>query len=262
MNGVIDIPLFRLGIAYIFVAVTIAAASFFKLSKDKDIIIATLRMTVQLYIVGYVLKYIFDTKTVLLAVLMICVMEGFAVNNSIARARVKMRSRLKVIIGATLVCVTLLSLSVFLLTVINLRQFSARYIIGIGGMLLGNSMTAMSIAARSLVEGMNRDRIKIESALMLGATPFQSCASVIRGAFTMSALPNVNSMMGMGIVQLPGMMTGQILSGMSPLVATRYQIAILLGQSGTITLCCAVFLVLGYKTFFDSRARLLQDKNK
>lgn len=260
MTGVIDIPLLRLVIAYAFVAVTIAAASFFKLSKDRDIIIATLRMTVQLYIVGYVLKYIFDTKFVLLAVLMICVMEGFAVNNAIARARVKMRSHLKIIIGGTLVCITLFSLAIFLTAVLDLREFNARYIIGICGMLLGNSMTAISIAARSLVEGMNRDRTKIESALMLGATPFQSSAPVIREAFTLSALPNVNSMMGMGIVSLPGMMTGQILSGMSPLVATRYQIAILLGQSGTITLCCAVFLMLGYKTFFDSRARLIQDK--
>ncbi len=252
----VDIPLLQLLIAYAFVALTIIVSSYFKLSRDKEIIIATLRMTVQLYIVGYVLKYIFDVKSVLLAVAMICLMEAFAVNNAIARAKVKMKLRLMVIVGATLVCGSLLSLTIFLVAVLGLHEFNARYFIGIGGMLLGASMTGLSIAARSLVDGMNRDRVKVESALMLGATPFQACASLIREAFTLSAMPNINSMMGMGIVSLPGMMTGQILSGMSPLIATRYQIAILLGQSGTITLCCATFLLLGYKTFFDSRARL------
>lgn len=253
----IDIPLFRLVLAYAFVAVTIFVASFFKLSRDKEIIVATLRMTVQLYIVGYVLKYIFDIKSVLLAVAMICLMEAFAVSNVIGRVKVKIRLRLAFIIGAVLVCGSLLSLFVFLFSVLGLNDFNARYVIGIGGMLLGASMTGLSIAARSLVDGMNRDRIKVESALMLGATPFQASLSLIREAFTLSAMPNINSMMGMGIVSLPGMMTGQIISGMSPLIATRYQIAILLGQSGTITLCCAAFLMFGYKTFFDSRARLL-----
>jgi putative ABC transport system permease protein len=252
----IDISILQLIIAYAFVAVTILVSGFFKLSRDKEIIIATLRMTVQLYIVGYVLKYIFDTKSVLLAVVMLCLMEGFAVNNAISRAKVKMRPSLTLIIIVTLVCGSLLSLSIFLLVVLGIRDFNARYVIGICGMLLGASMTGISIAARTFVDGMNRDRVKVESALMLGATPFQSCAPLIREAFTLSAMPNINSMMGMGIVSLPGMMTGQILSGMSPLVATRYQIAILLGQSGTITLCCAAFLILGYKTFFDSRARL------
>ena len=202
-------------------------------------------------------KYIFDVKSVLLTIAMLCVMEGFAVGNSIARARVKMRLRLMIITGVTLVCGTILALVIFLVAVLDLHDFDSRYIITIGGMLLGNSMTGLSIAARTLVDGMNRDRIKVESALMLGATPFQSSSSLIREAFTLSAMPNINSMMGMGIVSLPGMMTGQIISGMSPLIATRYQIAILLGQSGTITLCCAAFLMLGYRTFFDSRARLL-----
>lgn len=253
----IDIPILRLVFAYAFVAVTIVVSSLFRLSRDKEIIVATLRMTVQLFIVGYVLKYIFDTKSVLLAVAMICIMEGFAVNNAIARAKVKMRSRLAVTLGATLICGSLLSLLVFLTAVLGVHEFNPRYIIGICGMLLGNSMTGLSIAARSLVEGMNRDKANVESALMLGATPFGASAPLIREAFTLSAMPNINSMMGMGIVSLPGMMTGQILSGMSPLIATRYQIAILLGQSGTITLCCAAFLMMGYKTFFDSRARLL-----
>ena len=257
MKGTIDIPFFQLIIAYAFVAVTIIVASVFKLSRDKEIIIATLRMSIQLFIVGYVLNYIFEVQSVLLAMGMICIMEGFAVDNAIRRSKVKLHPRLKVIAGATLVTGTILALAIFLFAVLKLKSFNARYVITICGMLLGNAMTGLSIAIRSLVNGIERDRAKIESGLMLGATPFQSCSGLIREAFTLSAMPNINSMMGMGIVSLPGMMTGQILSGMSPLVATKYQIAILLGQSGTITLCCAAFLMLGYKTFFNERAQLI-----
>lgn len=254
---IIEIPLFRLLLAYAFVAVTILVSSFFKLSRDKEIIVATLRMTAQLLIVGYVLKYIFDTKSVVLAIAMLCIMEGFAVNNAIHRAKVKLRSNLKIIVGVTLVGGSLISLTIFLFVVLGLKTFNARYVITICGMMLGNSMTGLSIAVRGLITGMERDRAKVESALMLGATPFGASSGLIREAFTLSAMPNINSMMGMGIVSLPGMMTGQILSGSSPLVATQYQIAILLGQSGTVTLCCAAFLMLGYRTFFNERAQLL-----
>ncbi|HEX2939103.1 MAG TPA: iron export ABC transporter permease subunit FetB [Ruminiclostridium sp.] len=257
MKGAVDIPIFQLLIAYGFVALTIIVSSFFKLSRDKEIIIATIRMSVQLFIIGYVLKYIFDKNIVFLAVALICLMEGFAVNNAIKRAKVKLRLKLKIIAGVTLVTCSLVSLAIFLFAVIGIRTFNTRYVIGICGMLLGNSMTGLSIAMRTLAEGMSRERTKVESALMLGATPFQSCSGIIKESFTMSAMPNINSMMGMGIVSLPGMMTGQILSGMSPLVSTKYQIAILLGQSGTITLCCASFLILGYKTFFNKRCQLI-----
>lgn len=257
MQNIIEIPLLNLVLAYIFVIATIIVARVFRLSKDKEILVATIRMTLQLYIVGYVLKYIFDIKSILLTCLMICVMEGFAVHNAMRRAKVKMAFKLKMTAAITLIGGSVLTLAVFLTAIIGLRSFDARYIIGICGMMLGNSMTAISIAARSLVDGFSRNHTQIESALMLGAAPRQACSGVIREAFTLSAMPNINSMMGMGIVSLPGMMTGQILSGMSPLIATRYQIAILLGISGAVTLCCASFLVLGYKTFFNSRAQLV-----
>jgi putative ABC transport system permease protein len=257
LQNIIEIPVLNLILAYIFVLITILIARFFKLSIEKEIIIATIRMTVQLYIVGYILKYIFDTKSIILAVLMLCIMETFAVYNALSRAKVKMQITLKFITAIALVGGSLITLFVFLTVIIGIRTFDARYIITISGMVIGNSMTAVSISARSLCNGMVRDRAKVEAALMLGATPRQACMHIIREAFTLSAMPNINSMMGMGIVSLPGMMTGQILAGMSPLIATRYQIAILLGICGSVTLCCAVFLVLGYKTFFSNRAQLI-----
>ncbi|MCG4586258.1 ABC transporter permease, partial [Anaerosalibacter bizertensis] len=79
---------------------------------------------------------------------------------------------------------------------------------------------------------------------------------IVNNAFDASILPTINSMVGMGIVSLPGMMTGQILSGISPLIAVRYQIAIMLGIMGSVSLTVIIFLQLGYKTFFTKDSQL------
>ncbi len=91
---------------------------------------------------------------------------------------------------------------------------------------------------------------------MLGATPKEAAAPLIRDAFDSAILPTINSMVGMGIISLPGMMTGQILSGVSPFTAIQYQIAIILGISGSTAFAVIIFLQLGYKTFFNKRCQL------
>ncbi|HZH59153.1 MAG TPA: ABC transporter permease, partial [Metabacillus sp.] len=90
-------------------------------------------------------------------------------------------------------------------------------------------------------------------ALMLGATPEAATKSVVNSAFDSAILPTINNMVGMGIVFLPGMMTGQILAGIDPIIAIEYQIAILLGITGSVALTVMVFTTLGYKTFFNSK---------
>jgi putative ABC transport system permease protein len=81
----------------------------------------------------------------------------------------------------------------------------------------------------------------------------------VDSAFDSAILPTINSMVGMGIVFLPGMMTGQILSGISPVTAIEYQIAIMLGILGSVAFTVILFLQLGYKTFFNKKAQLIND---
>lgn len=91
---------------------------------------------------------------------------------------------------------------------------------------------------------------------MLGATPKMASRDIVNQAFDAAMLPTINSMVTMGIVFLPGMMTGQILSGISPLVAVEYQIAIMLGIVGSVSLSVILFVQLGYRTYFNHRSRL------
>lgn len=148
----------------------------------------------------------------------------------------------------------------FLIVVIKVSPwYNPRYFIPIAGMIIGNSMTGVSLGIIKLIDDIHNQRHLIESALMLGATPKMATKKIVDNAFDSAILPTINSMVGMGIVFLPGMMTGQILSGTSPVTAIEYQIAIMLGILGSVTLTVILSVQLGYKTFFNNESQLIID---
>ena len=124
-------------------------------------------------------------------------------------------------------------------------------------MLIGNTMTGMSLAINSYKNALNDQRDKIEAALMLGAKPKDAVSNISREAFSSAILPTLNSMLGMGIVLLPGMMTGQILSGTDPMSAILYQITIMIAIVGTVGITTSIFTSLAYKAFFNKREQML-----
>jgi putative ABC transport system permease protein len=149
------------------------------------------------------------------------------------------------------------SLLFFIFVVIHISPwYDPRYFIPIAGMFIGNSMTGISLGVSRLVDGITDNRHLIESALMLGASPKNASREIVNNAFDSAILPTINSMVGMGIVFLPGMMTGQILSGISPITAIEYQIAIMLGILGSVALSVILFVQMGYKTFFNNEHQL------
>lgn len=145
----------------------------------------------------------------------------------------------------------------FLFIVIRITPwYNPRYFIPITGMLIGNSMTGISLGVSRLISGINSNKNLVESALMLGASPKLAVKEIVDDAFDAAVLPTINSMLGMGIVFLPGMMTGQILAGLSPISAIKYQITIMLGILGSVSLTVVIFINLGYKTFFNKDSQL------
>jgi putative ABC transport system permease protein len=104
---------------------------------------------------------------------------------------------------------------------------------------------------------MNREKPLIEEALCLGATPGVAARSVVNSAFESAILPTIQTMLGMGIVSLPGMMTGQILSGTVPVTAVAYQIAIMMAITGAVSLSVITLLLLGSRTFFNDHMQLI-----
>ncbi|MCX7950974.1 MAG: iron export ABC transporter permease subunit FetB [Clostridiales bacterium] len=261
MNGAVDLSLIQVISAYIFILILLFIVRKRELNREKEIIIATTRMTVQLILTGFILTYIFKNPNLLITVLIVILMEAFAINNILKRSKTNFSNELKNAIIISMLVGTLLSLIYFLLVVINIKPwFNPQYLIPLAGMIVGNSMTGISLGINKLIDGITNQKDMIECSLILGATPKDACKTIIDNSFDSAILPTINSMVGMGIVFLPGMMTGQILSGSLPLVAIKYQIAIMLGILGSVSITVITFLNLGYKTFFNNRMQLKREE--
>ncbi len=257
MKGILDLTFVQVALAYVFVIVVLIIVRARGIKREKEIIISSIRMTLQLVLVGYLLVFLFDNPNAFITVGIIVLMEGFAVYTVFKKFKKMLSRPLKKVIALSMSIGTLSCLVYFLLVVVRITPwFEPQYFIPIAGMIVGNSMTGISLAVKSLLEGMTTQRAVVEEALILGATPHDASKSIINSTFDAAILPTVNSMVGMGIVFLPGMMTGQILSGTDPTTAIAYQIAIMLGILGAVALTVMFMLHWGYKTFFTNEAQL------
>lgn len=257
MDKVINLQIWQMASAYIFILILLFIVKLRGIPREKEILISSARMTLQLILTGYILMYLFQNSHPVYTIIAIVIMEVFAINNIFNRVKIKLSQKIKKIIAISMVLGTTSSLLYFLLVVVNLSPwYDPRYFIPIAGMFIGNSMTGISLGVTRLVDGMNTKKHLIESALMLGATPKMAAKEIVDDAFDSAILPTINSMVGMGIVFLPGMMTGQILSGVSPITAIEYQIAIMLGILGSVALTVILFVQLSYKTFFNEQQQL------
>jgi putative ABC transport system permease protein len=257
-SGAEDIGIWQLLAAYIFIIIVLLIVRLKKIPREKLIVIATMRMTLQLILAGYVLVYIFDHPQPLLTLGIILFMLGFAVFNVYQRTKQKIGISLKKMIALAMFVGLGLSIAFFMFIILQLDPwYEPRYFIPIGGMIIGKTMTGISLGVNNLLTGMKEQKEKVEGALMLGATPKEASKKVVNEAFDSAMLPTINAMVGMGIVFLPGMMVGQIVSGTSPLVALQYQIAVMLGVAGTVSLTVVIFLHLAYKTFFNERKQFV-----
>ena len=256
-NQVMDLSVFQLAISYVFVLILLVIFKSRGIRREKQILIASVRMTVQLTVMGYILMYIFKTPSWWLTSLMILLMIFFAVFNALKRVKTAMSPQLKWITGVSLTLGSLGTAVFFILVVLQVQPwFNPQYFIPISGMIVGNSMTGISLGANRLCTDMQEKRPIIENSLMLGATPARAAREIVNDAFDSAILPTMNNMLTMGIVSLPGMMTGQILSGTFPMTAIKYQIGIMMAILGSTALCVVLFVTLGYKTFFTKDSRL------
>ncbi len=255
MNGIVEIELIRLLAAYLLALGVLFLAR--KTGAVNEILVALLRMSVQLILVGFLLEHLLEQPNVILTLLIFLVMEVFAVHNIFRRVPLPTPPGLRRVIITSMVIGTVGSVGFFLVVIVGVEPWYApRYFIPLGGMLIGNSMTGISLGFERLAVGIRDNSAKIEGALMLGATVHGAAHSYAVAAFRAAIMPTVNAMMGMGVVFLPGMMTGQILSGSSPITAIRYQIAIMLGIFAAVALTVYLMTTFGYRCYFNHAAQL------
>lgn len=258
-ESVMNISNSQLMLTYLFALIAMLITSFNGINRNKDIVVGTLRMTVQLFIAGFILVYIFDSASFILSALMVLVMEFFAIFNIVTNKKGKLNSGLKRTLILAQVIGTIFTLAFFLIIVVRPKPiYNPQYLIPLGGMIIGNSMTGINLALNQMLESIENNRSTIEEALMLGASPRMAMDKIIQNAFDTAITPTLNSIKNMGIISLPGMMTGQILGGVSPLIAIRYQIAIMTAIMSSVAICVFIFLHLGYKDLFNDQKQLVK----
>jgi len=257
--NIIDLSLWDLVTVYSLLLLSIGLAFLLKTGQSKDIFWAGLRMFVQLLAVGYLLHLVFAIKSAFPVLLILAVMLGFAVQTIGARVQAKIPNFYRIV--GTAILFGCGGMTFFFCTlVIGLKPwYDPRYLIPLAGMVIGNSMTGASLAAERLTAEFRERREEIETALCLGSSVQVAAEPAVSSAFRAALIPSVNAMAAMGLVFLPGMMTGQILSGTQPLVAVKYQIAIMCVITGSVALTTSLILRLGYRTYFTYYQSLRED---
>lgn len=256
-HGIIDLTLWQMLAAYLLVAMVLFILRRQGIAREREIILASVRATLQLIIAGYVLVYLIAQPAPWMIILLLCAMEAFAIHTIIKKIKTPLTREFKRVIAGAMLVGSSACLFYFLLVIVGVDPwYDPQFFIPISGMLIGNSMNGISLAATLLVKGITEQRAQVEGALMLGATPQAALKPIVNSAFEAAILPTVNTLLGLGIVFLPGMMTGQILSGTSPLIAIEYQLAIMLGILGSTALSVILMLHRGSKTFFNAHQQL------
>lgn len=229
-----------------------------RLGLERSIAVASVRMVVQLGAIGFVLKFVFEQTSPLLTAAMALVMVAVAGHEALARQETRIGGWAAYGIGTgTLFFVGLLA-TVYTMTVIIGPEpwYAPRYLLPILGMILGNTLTGVALVFNSVTQAAKRERAAIEARLALGATRFEATASVVVHAVKTGMMPILNAMAATGVVTLPGMMTGQILSGIDPVEAAKYQVMIMFVISAATALGVMLAAVGGAWLITDSRHRL------
>lgn len=255
-QDLVNLGLLDLAVAYGLVLLAVALARLKRIGQEKQMLWASVRMVVQLLLVGYLLHFLFAVKSPLPVLGMLLVMGAFSLQVMGARIKRKMPGFYQVV-GTSLLAgcggVTFL----FCTLVVHYSPwYDPRYLIPLAGMIIGNSMNGASLAAERLASEMRERRDEIETALCLGASSRQASSPALRHAFRAAIMPTMNTMAAMGIVSLPGMMTGQILSGTEPMVAVRYQIAIMCAITGAVAITAYLIIMQGYRHYFTKAHQL------
>ncbi len=228
-----------------------------QLGLARQVLVAAARMTVQLFLVGLVLKSVFALGSPWVTAAMALVMGLFASHEVRARQERRLRGAWGYGLGGGTVMLAGVLVTLFALTV-QIRPdpwYSPRYALPLLGMVLGNVMTGVSLALNDIGLTAARERNAIEAQLALGASRWQALRPTARRALRAGFIPIVNAMAATGVVALPGMMTGQILAGVDPTQAVRYQLLIM-------------FMIAGatgsgvYMAVFASLARLTDDRHR
>lgn len=239
--------------ATVLIAMAVIVSYQQKMRLEVEILHSALRAVVQLVVVGYVLHFIFGadhplfTGGILLVMLISAAINGGKRGSGIKHA--SWIAGISIGIGAVLTLAVLLGA--------NVLSFTPYQMIPVGGMVMSGAMVAVGLCFRQITTSFKSRQQEIQIKLALGATPMQAYKAILRAALVVSLQPTIDSAKTLGIVSLPGMMTGLILAGMSPMEAIKYQIIVIFMSFSTISIAIAIAGYLSCRQFFNTKEQLI-----
>lgn len=254
----VEIPLYRLAIAALLIVVAIAVSRRAHLDLAKDLGLGAIRAAVQLVAIGYALRLLFAAEHPAVVLAVIAVMALVAAATSARRikhgpgARVLFpRALAAIALGAAVALIP-----VFAFVIPPHPWFEARYIIPIGGMMLSSAMNVVAQVFERIFASAHSEAPLLEQSLALGATPAQAIAPFLRAALRAALIPTINGLLTVGLVALPGMMTGQIVSGTAPEQAIRYQLVVMYQLVAVAAVAGGAAAVFARRLIFTRDGRL------
>lgn len=223
-----------------------------KLDLGKDIIFSMIRAIIQLIIVGFLLDYIFGLENPIYTIALVLLMIFNAALNTKKKEdeidNQLLISFISILIGT--------SITMIVLILSKAIKFTPSEVIPVAGMVVSNSMVALSLSYNNLLSTYKNNRTAVEVKLSLGADIKDASKDIIRDSIKISIMPSIDSAKTLGIVSLPGMMTGLILGGTSPLIAVKFQIMVTFMILSSTSLSVMIATYLSYKKFFNDRKQI------
>ena len=255
----IELTYGQVGLAALLIVINGAISFLLRLGMERSLLVASIRTVLQLLLIGFVLQWIFDPRrgwptVAALMFLMTLIASAAAVQRTDRRFPGIWLTSI-VSSGASAWLVTGFALAVVLQEV--RPWYQPQYAIPLLGMILGNTLNGISLGLGRLGEELTAHRDEVEALLTLGATRWEAARRPIQQAIRTGMVPIINSMMVVGLVSLPGMMTGQLLSGTRPTEAVKYQIVIMFLIASSSALGTAGAVLLSYRRLFNSRHQFL-----
>ena len=248
----VNITLGEVAASLALIVVAIAVSFWRRAELEQDIAVAVIRSFLQLTAIGYVIQAIFDSDSLWLVPALLAGMVGFGAWTARGRAKGVPDAPGPILLALSVAAAVTLGL------VIALGIFKAepRYLVPVGGMVIGNSMTAVAVALNRLADEMHDGRRQIEAMLALGATSFQAARATVARSLRSGMIPLIDSTKTTGIVFFPGTMVGMLIAGAEPVDAVRLQLVLLWVLLGAVALSGLIATSLGYRGFFTDAHQL------
>ncbi|GAA3728773.1 iron export ABC transporter permease subunit FetB [Salinicoccus jeotgali] len=243
----------QLSLSLVFIAIPLALTLFLKLGLQRDIIIATVRSIIQLLIIGYILTFVFESGSVIFIILMIMLMIAAATQNVIKKGEGIPGITLMIVI--TLVVVELVTMGIML--GFGIIPFTPEEVIPISGMVIGNCMVLSLLFLNKFKDEVERSDETIELILSMGGKPKTAIDKSLKSAIQTSMIPTIEAQKTMGLVQLPGMMSGLIIGGADPIEAVMYQLLVLFLILTTASLSSVMVGYMSYPKLFNQKMQFI-----